>query len=210
MTSNEPASSSGSASDAPGDGLEATVASPATLTFVLSGPGGVGKGTVARVLIDVVDNLWLSKSWTTRDPRPGETADAYHFVTRGEFIEHVESDGFVEWAEFLGNMYGTPVPAPPPGHDVLLEIDVQGARQVSERDGDAILIFLDAPSPEVQRERLVYRGDTDEKVQDRLTKAAEERDAGTELGAQIVINDVLDDTVVALAALIEQHRATRR
>lgn len=184
-------------------------ASSGPLVFVLSGPGGVGKGTVAKVLVDVVPNLWLSKSWTTRDPRPGEAADAYHFVTRGEFVEHVEADGFFEWADFLGNMYGTPMPDPPEGNDVLLEIDVQGARSVRERDPDAVLLFLDAPSPEIQRERLVYRGDTPEKVQDRLTKAAEERDAGIELGAQIVINDTIDDTVAELHALIEQHRAQR-
>jgi len=180
------------------------------LVFVLSGPGGVGKGTVAKVLVDVVPNLWLSKSWTTRDPRPGEAADAYHFVTRGEFLEHIEADGFFEWAEFLGNMYGTPMPDPPPGNDVLLEIDVQGARSVRDRDPNAVLLFLDAPSPDVQRERLVYRGDTPEKVQDRLAKAAEERDAGIELGAQIVINDEIDDTVAELHALIDEHRANRQ
>lgn len=179
------------------------------ILFVLSGPGGVGKGTVAKVLVDVVPNLWLSKSWTTRDPRPGEAADAYHFVTRGEFLEHIEADRFFEWADFLGNMYGTPMPDPPDGHDVLLEIDVQGARSVRERDPDAVLLFLDAPSPEVQRERLVYRGDTPEKVQDRLVKAAEERDAGRELGAQIVINDDIDATVTELHALIDEHRARR-
>lgn len=176
------------------------------ILFVLSGPGGVGKGTVAKVLVDEVPNLWLSKSWTTRDPRPGEAADAYHFVTRGEFLEHVEADGFFEWADFLGNMYGTPIPAPPDGCDVLLEIDVQGARQVRERDPDAVLLFLDTPSPEIQRDRLVYRGDSPEKVQDRIVKAAEERDAGIELGAQIVINDVIDTTVDELHALIAEHR----
>lgn len=177
------------------------------ILFVLSGPGGVGKGTVAKVLVEDVPNLWLSKSWTTRDPRPGEAADAYHFVTRGEFMEHIAVDGFFEWAEFLGNMYGTPIPDPPEGHDVLLEIDVQGARQVRERDREAVLLFLDAPSPEVQRERLVYRGDSPEKVQDRLVKAAEERDAGVELGAHIVINDQVEVTVRELHEIITAHRS---
>lgn len=188
----------------------ASPADHAPILFVLSGPGGVGKGTVAKVLVDAVPDLWLSKSWTTRDPRPGEAADAYHFVTRGEFEEHIEAGGFFEWAEFLGNMYGTPLPDAPDGNDVLLEIDVQGARQVRERDPDAVLLFLDAPSPEIQRERLVYRGDTDEKVQARLAKAAEERNAGIELGAQIVINDTVADTVDQLHALITAHRDARR
>jgi len=196
-------------SESPSSKPSPEVAAREPIVFVLSGPGGVGKGTVAKVLVDVVPNLWLSKSWTTRDPRPGEAADAYHFVTRGEFVEHVEADGFFEWADFLGNMYGTPMPDPPPGCDVLLEIDVQGARSVRERDPDAVLLFLDAPSPEVQRERLVYRGDTPEKVQDRLTKAAEERDAGINLGAQIVINDEIDATVAELHALIDEHRELR-
>lgn len=179
------------------------------LIFVLSGPGGVGKGTVVRRLIEQVDRLWLSRSWTTRDPRPGEAVDAYEFVKREQFIEHVERGGFLEWVEFLDYLQGTPVPDPPEGHDVLLEIDVQGAAQVRAINPDAILMFLDAPSVEEQERRLRARGDSDERVAQRLATAVIERDAADELGCVILVNDEVDLSVAELAALIELHRANR-
>lgn len=177
-----------------------------SLVFVLSGPGGVGKGTVARELMKVVDDLWLSRSWTSRGQRPGEADDAYVYVTRDEFEAHLNRGGFLEHAEFLGNYYGTPIPDPPPGFDVLLEIDVQGARQVKKLDPGAILLFLDAPSRAEQRARLESRGDPPEKVKERITKAEEERNAGRELGAATIVNDDLQRTVVELHELINRHR----
>ena len=135
-----------------------------SVTFVLSGPGGVGKGTVVERLLNLVDGLWLSRSWTTRDPRPGEAADAYNFVDRETFKAHIEDDGFLEWVEFLDYLQGTPVPNPPPGNDVLLEIDVQGAAQIYAMDPSAVLLFLDAPSIDEQEARLRARGDTEERV----------------------------------------------
>jgi guanylate kinase len=177
---------------------------------VVSGPGGVGKGTLVERLLEVDPCLWLSRSWTTRERRPGEPDDAYVFVDPQRFGEEVARDGFLEWAEFLGNLYGTPLPSPPPGRDTLLEIEVQGARQVHERDPTALLIFVVPPSPEEQRRRLEGRGDPEELIEKRLAKAAEEEAAAAELGAAVVVNDYLDRAVDEMAAIIAAARAERR
>jgi len=187
----------------------AEAAEDRSVTFVLSGPGGVGKGTVVERLLNLVDGLWLSRSWTTRDPRPGEAADAYNFVDRETFKTHIEDDGFLEWVEFLDYLQGTPVPNPPSGKDVLLEIDVQGAAQIYAMDPSAVLLFLDAPSIDEQEARLRARGDTEERVAQRLTTAIAERAAAEELGCQVVINDDLDSTVAELAAIIDFYRGER-
>ncbi|HEY1282494.1 MAG TPA: hypothetical protein VGF22_22625, partial [Acidimicrobiales bacterium] len=150
--------------------------------------------------------LWLSRSWSTRARRPGEAADAYRFVDRATFEARVDAGGFLEWAPFLDYLQGTPTPDPPPGQDVLLEIDVQGGRQVRERYPDALLIFLDAPSPEVQRARLEGRGDTPERIAQRIALAERERADARELGATFVINDDLDRAVDEVAAVIAAAR----
>jgi guanylate kinase len=179
------------------------------MIIVVSGPGGVGKGTVVRRLIDRDPNLWLSRSWTTRAPRPGEPADSYEFVTREQFEQRIAADGFLEHAEFLGDLYGTPVPDDIVGADLLLEIDVQGAAQVAARHPDALLVLLVAPTAEVQRQRLEARGDTPEQVARRLGKAGEEVAAATALGARVVVNDQLDEAVAELAEIIDEARRGR-
>lgn len=154
-------------------------------------------------------DLWLSRSWTTRDRRPGEAEDAYHFVTREQFLQKIKQNGFLEYAEFLGNYYGTPLPTAPPGHDLILEIDVQGARQIVARNITAVLIFLEAPSVAEQEARLRGRGDPPEKVSERLAKAREEANAGAELGAIPIVNVTIEDTVNEIyQTILDARRAT--
>ena len=173
---------------------------------ILSGPGGVGKGTIVSALLARDGHLWLSRSWTTRSRRPGESTDAYRFVDRSTFEATVRAGGFLEWVEFLDYLQGTPVPDPPDGVDVLLEIDVRGARQVREMIPDAVLVFVDAPSIDEQRARMARRGDQDAAINARLAKAASERALATEMGYTVVVNDDLNQAVADIEALIHASR----
>ncbi len=167
----------------------------------------MGKGTIVARLLDRDPRLWLSRSWTTRARRGGESMEAYHFTNRELFQVQVAEGGFLEWVDFLDYMQGTPVPDPPTGHDVVFEIDVYGARQIQNQYPEALLIFVDAPSRVHQEDRLRGRGDPDEKVLARLEKAAEEVELAHELDCEIVINDDLDRAVAEIEALIEARRA---
>jgi guanylate kinase len=150
--------------------------------------------------------LWLSRSWTTRPRRPGEAHDAYTFVERKRFEEMIAADGFLEWAEFLGHLYGTPLPDAPPGRDVVLEIDLQGARQVKKRHPDALVVLLVPPSPEIQRERLRQRGDDPAEVDRRIAIGAEEMRLGRELTPFVVVNDEVDRAVSQVAGILDSYR----
>jgi guanylate kinase len=182
-------------------------AEPALL--VLIGPGGAGKGTLARHLVEADDRLWLSRSWTTRPRRPGEAEDAYVFVDAATFRERVASEGFLEWAEFLGNLYGTPLPTAPPGHDVLLEIDLEGARQVLLARPDALVILVVPPSEAHQVERLRRRGDTESHVQARVERGRAEIAAGRKVAHHVVVNDDLESSAAALLSILEGLRDDR-
>jgi guanylate kinase len=180
-----------------------------SLVIVVSGPGGVGKGTVVDRLLAGDDRLHVNRSWTTRDRRPGEAPDAYNFVSREVFEEHARSGGFLEWVEFLDYLQGSPVPQVPPGHDVIFEIDVAGGARIAEIHDNPVLIFIDAPDRSVQAERMRLRGDPQDKIEKRLRHAAAEVAAAEELPYRRVINDDLDTTVERVAALIEAARAAR-
>lgn len=174
--------------------------------FIVSGPGGVGKGTIVSALVARDRRLWLSRSWTTRHQRPGESASAYVFTDRASFERRIEEGGFLEWTSFLGNYYGTPMPEPAPGRDVVLEIEVDGARQVKALHPEAVLIFLLPPSRAEQQRRLRGRGDPEDKVDERLQKAVDEEPVGLAIADHVVVNDDLERTLGEMMDIISSHR----
>ncbi len=165
--------------------------------FVITGPSGVGKGTLIRLLRERLPELGLSVSATTRAPRAGEEQDGvdYHFLSDAEFDRLIAEGAFVEHAEYAGRRYGTLRTElerrAAAGEPVVLEIEVQGARQVRESMPDAVQVFIAPPSPEALRERLVGRGtDAPEDVERRLRVAADELAAKDEF-QHVVVNDRL-------------------
>jgi len=180
--------------------------------FVITGPSGVGKGTLIRTLLERVPDLELSVSATTRRPRPGETEGvAYHFLSDAEFERRVGTGDFVEHARYSGRRYGTLRSELDSriagGRPVVLEIEVQGARQIREAMPEAVQIFIAPPSEEALRARLVGRGTDDpDQVAARLATAREELAAQDEF-AHVVVNDRLEDASDALEACVREHLA---
>lgn len=176
--------------------------------FVVSGPSGVGKGTVVRGALELRPELVLSTSFTTRPPRPGETHGVhYRFVEDAEFDRLVSRGAFLEWAEVFGHRYGTPAEEVDrlraEGRDVLLEVDVQGARSVRDRVPDAVLVFLQPPSEEELARRLEARGtETGEVLERRLAEARAEM-AQAAWFDHVVVNDRIERAVGEVLAIIE-------
>jgi len=179
--------------------------------MVLSGPSGVGKSTVVRHLRDSPQDwpsLWLSVSATTRSPRSGEVDGVhYSFLSDEEFDRQIESGAFLEWADFAGFRYGTPRASVSgqlaAGLDVLLEIDLQGARQVRTSGAEAILVFLAPPSWDELVRRLTGRGTEDEGVIERRLAHAREELAAQEEFDHVIINSEVGQVVSALVALAQ-------
>jgi guanylate kinase len=178
--------------------------------FVITGPSGVGKGTLIRTLRERCPELELSVSATTRAPRPGEQDGVhYHFLEDAEFQRLVDDGAFVEHARYSGRRYGTLRSElerrTGAGHPVVLEIEVQGARQVARTMPEAVRIFIAPPSEEALRNRLVGRGDTaPEDIEDRLQTAREELAAQSEFG-HVVVNDRLEEAANALVELVRSY-----
>ena len=175
--------------------------------MVISGPGGVGKGTVVRALRGTYPHVAVSVSATTRAPRPGEIDGThYHFLSDEGFDELVARDGFLEWAEFAGNRYGTPwtsIEGPlADGRTVVLEIEIQGAAQVRRRFADATLIFLAPPSRDALLERLRSRGTDDPgRIEERMALADWELAQAPEFDA-VVVNDTVDGAVAEIGRIL--------
>ncbi|HEX4735101.1 MAG TPA: guanylate kinase [Thermoleophilaceae bacterium] len=172
--------------------------------LVITGPSGVGKGTLIRLLLDRFPEMKLSVSATTRAPRPGERDGVdYHFLSQAEFQEKIDDDEFLEWAEYAGNRYGTlRSELERDAHPLVLEIEVQGARQVRARVRDAVTVFIEPPSEDALRTRLVARGsDSPEQVERRLETAWSELAARDEFD-KVIVNDNLDDAVQELGDLV--------
>jgi guanylate kinase len=175
--------------------------------FVITGPSGVGKGTLIRGLMQRLGGLELSVSATTRAPRPGERDGVdYHFMTREQFDRLVADGAFIEHADYAGRSYGTlrseldgRLRA---GVPVVLEIEVQGARQVRAAMPEAVQVFIAPPSLDALRTRLVGRGTDDEAEVERRLRVAERELAAQPEFRHVVVNDRLDDALERLLAIV--------
>jgi len=185
---------------------------PRGVLLVLAGTSGAGKGTVGTRLRESDPRLHWSVSWTTRAPRAGEREGVdYHFVNREEFETLRDAGGFLEWFEVYGDLKGTPIEYVrnelAAGHDVMLEIDVQGALAVKDKLPEALLVFVQAPSRDEQRRRLESRGtETPESIARRLDQAEAEERIGAQRFDAVVVNHTVDQAVRDVAAILETRR----
>jgi guanylate kinase len=175
--------------------------------LVISGPSGSGKSSIVRELIDRL-GIEFSVSATTRLPRPGERHGVhYNFISRRDFEAMIENDELLEWAVYNNRYYGTPLgpidETLEDQRDILLDIEIQGARQVRERRPNAVMYFIAPPSLEELERRLRRRGDTSEEdIEDRLEIAKSEMAEAPELFDHIIVNDNLDQAISELEGLI--------
>ena len=180
---------------------------PKGKTFIICGPSGVGKGTVVSRLMEADPTLYFSVSATTRAPRAGEADGVhYHFLNRETFEQWINAGDFLEYAEYVGNLYGTPRlyvdRAMEQGRDVLLDIEIQGAEQIHQKRPEAVRIYIAPPSWEELERRLTGRGTEDtEKVRSRLARGREEFAAARDFD-YLVINDTVDHAVAEIRAIM--------
>lgn len=182
--------------------------------FVVTGPSGAGKGTVLKKVMAETDHLYFSISATTRAPRPGEVHGVhYHFITRESFAQLIREERLLEHAEYVGNFYGTPLDPVlehlAQGDDVILEIEIQGAKQVKARYPEAALVFIAPPSFDELERRLRGRGtETEETILRRMDTARREC-AHMDAFQYIVLNDTPENGAHELLSIITAHRCRR-
>ncbi len=182
------------------------------ILLVISGPSGVGKGTVINKLFDIDDNLYFSVSATTRSPRPGEVDGVhYSFKTREEFERDIENGEMLEYAEFGGNYYGTPKSAVEKklaqGKDVVLDIEIQGARNVKRLMPEAVTVYILPPDMTELKNRLVGRKTEDESaIKVRIETAYKELREAPKLYDFFVVNDTVDSAAAKIENILEAKR----
>jgi len=176
--------------------------------IILTGPSGVGKGTVVREILGKDKNIWLSISATTREPRNGEKdGENYYFLNKEKFKEMINQNLFLEWAQFAGNYYGTPLSSVNEkinkGYTVLLEIEVQGAKQIKEKFPNSLSIFLLPPDKEELERRIRKRGtEKEEAIQKRLSRANYEISESNQFDFALTNHEV-DETAGRIIKLIK-------
>ncbi len=180
--------------------------------FIISAPSGAGKTTLCNAILNKFPDLRYSISYTTRTPRNGEQNGVdYYFISKDEFQNNIKQNTWAEWAEVHGNFYGTSAQfidrQLSQGNDILLDIDVNGARQILSRYPSSITIFIMPPTFETLRERLIKRGTDNAEVMAKRLKNAEAEIAQKCLYQHIVVNDTLPEAIEALSAIISGNRS---
>jgi guanylate kinase len=176
--------------------------------IIITGPSGVGKGTVVKELLDRNKDIWLSISATTRNPRIGEKdGENYYFISDEKFKDMIDKKEFLEWAQFAGNYYGTPLSTVnekiEKGFIVLLEIEVEGAKQIKEKFPEALSIFLLPPSKAELEKRIRNRGTEKEEAIDRRLSRADYEIASSDEFDFVLINHDVDETVKEVFKIIK-------
>lgn len=193
------------------DSSERITGNPSGSLIVISGPSGAGKGSIVKALLDQYPSVHYSVSATTRTPRDGEVNGVnYWFVSRAEFDQMRENDELLEWAEVYGNFYGTPrqrvLEAIKLGHDIILEIDPQGAMKVKSAFPNAVFVYIMPPSPRELSRRIIGRGtESQDAIRRRLNSVANELGYVHEYD-YLVINDDLREATADVAAIIRAEK----
>jgi len=179
--------------------------------FILSAPSGAGKTTLCRALMGHFSDMLYSVSYTTREPRKDEKSGAdYHFISKEDFAAKIKEGKWAEWAEVHGNFYGTSAEflneALASGSNVLLDIDVEGARQILKKYPDSITVFIMPPTPEILRMRIKSRGADSMEVIERRLKNAEKEMSRRGMYMHVIVNDSLQEAVAELVGIVEMYR----